>query len=198
MSLLATASQRWWGGSSLNYDFGATPGSGAPGLRGPAVERPGVQWQRPQIPAADRFLEGPLMVFSLGASRYVLFPTVQVHALVGYQQQDASVSGAGDSTGLLDARGHDRSLAVGLYRGLERRVPVDGIRRAGGCRSSRITLTPREDQTRILQATLLNRAITVYGFSPQVASIPTRSANPTRNCTTTNVTVVEMRWVRQF
>ena len=27
---------------------------------------------------------------------------------------------------------------------------------------------PREDQTRILRATLLNRAITVFGFSPQV------------------------------
>ena len=27
----------------------------------------------------------------------------------------------------------------------------------------------RSDQTRILQATLLNRALTVYGFSPQVA-----------------------------
>ena len=37
---------------------------------------------------------------------------------------------------------------------------------------------PREDQTRILQATLLTRAITMYGFSPQVAfSTQVRESN---------------------
>ena len=34
MSLLATASQRWWGGQySFNYDYRRAPGSAAPGLR---------------------------------------------------------------------------------------------------------------------------------------------------------------------
>ena len=45
------------------------------------------------------------MVFSLGA-RYVLFPTVQVHALVGYQQQEAAARrpGAVRATGRARAR----------------------------------------------------------------------------------------------
>ena len=36
----------------------------------------------------NTFLEGPLMVFSLGA-RYVPFPIMQVNALVGYLEQGA-------------------------------------------------------------------------------------------------------------
>ena len=55
----------------------------------------------------------------------------------------------------------------------------------------------REDQTRILQATLLNRAITVYGFSPQIAfSNQVRETNAQLFDFKRNL--VEMRWVRQF
>ena len=86
MSLLATASQRWWGGSSLNYDYGArleVEHRVFAGLRlsGRAL------WSDRKY-QQQKFLEGPLMVFSLGAN-YVLFPTVQVNLLVGYQQQEA-------------------------------------------------------------------------------------------------------------
>ena len=55
----------------------------------------------------------------------------------------------------------------------------------------------RQDQTRILQATLLNRAITVYGFSPQIAfSNQVRESNAQLFDFKRNL--VEMRWVRQF
>ncbi len=55
----------------------------------------------------------------------------------------------------------------------------------------------RSDQTRILQATLLNRALTVYGFSPQVAfSNQVRESNAQLLDYKRNL--VEMRWVRQF
>ena len=71
MSLLASMSQRWFGGSPFNYDFGARlevqhlvfPGLRASG-RATWVDR---EYQ--QNPG----LAGPVMVFSLGAS-YVLFP----------------------------------------------------------------------------------------------------------------------------
>ena len=104
MSLLATASQRWWGRLQLELRLRRAPGSGAPGLRGPAAERPGPV-ERPQIPAAEvpgRTAHG---VFP-GRVRYVLFPTVQVHALVGYQQQDAVARrlGAVPGTGRARAR----------------------------------------------------------------------------------------------
>ena len=84
MSLLATASQRWWGGSSLNYDFGArleVQHRVYAGLRlsGRAL------WSDRKY-QQQKFLEGPLMVFSLGAT-YVPFPIMSVNLLVGYQQQ---------------------------------------------------------------------------------------------------------------
>ena len=57
--------------------------------------------------------------------------------------------------------------------------------------------TPRKDQTRILQATLLNRAVTVFGFSPQVVfSNQVRESNAQLWDFKRNL--VEMRWVRQF
>ena len=59
------------------------------------------------------------------------------------------------------------------------------------------TTPPREDQTRILQATLLNRALTVYGFNPQVAfSNQVRESNAQLWDFQRNL--VELRWVRQF
>ena len=88
MSLLASSSQRWWGGSPFNYDIGArfeVEHRLFAGLRmnGRATWSDRTYQQQ-------KFLEGSLMVFSLGAS-YVLFPTVQVNALVGYQQQETAM-----------------------------------------------------------------------------------------------------------
>ena len=55
----------------------------------------------------------------------------------------------------------------------------------------------RIDQTRILQATLLNRALTIYGFSPQVAfSNQVRESNAQGFDFKRNL--VKLRWVRQF
>ena len=74
---------------------------------------------------------------------------------------------------------------------------MDGLRgRVIGSRS-RLVEFAREDQTRILRATLLNRAITVYGFSPQIAfSNQLRESNAQLFDFKRNL--VEMRWVRQF
>ena len=124
MSLLATTSQRWWGGSSLNYDYGArleVQHRVYAGLRlnGRALWSDRTYQQQ-------KFLEGPLMVFSLGAT-YVPFPIMQVNLLVGYQQQEAEVALL-DQCRVLDAGGDERGVAVGLYRGPQRRVPVDELR----------------------------------------------------------------------
>ena len=55
----------------------------------------------------------------------------------------------------------------------------------------------REDQTRILQVHVLNRAITVYGFSPQILfSNQVRDSNAQLFDFKRNL--VEMRFVRQF
>ena len=191
MSLLATASQRWWGGSSLNYDYGARLEVEHRVFAGFRLNAR-AQWSDRKF-QQQKFLEGPLMVFSLGA-RYVLFPTVQVNALVGYQQQDA-VSHAWSSAGYWTRMGTNVALPWGFTVGLSAEF------RWTDFESGWFPFVPdnsaREDRTRILGATLLNRAITVFGFSPQVAfSNQLRTSNAQLFDFQRNL--VEMRWVRQF
>ena len=192
MSLLATASQRWFGQYSFNYDYGArleVEHRLFAGLRlsGRAL------WSDRKY-QQQRGLTGPLSVFSLGAS-YVLFPTVQVNALFGVSLQDSQLN-RWDSTGYWTRVGTNVALPWGFTVGLSaefRWTDYD----AGWWPFLADPDEPREDQTRILQATLLNRAITVFGFSPQVAfSNQNRESNAQLFDFQRNL--VEMRWVRQF
>lgn len=191
MSLLATANQRWWGGSSFNYDFGArlevqhqvVPGLWASGR---------AAWQDRKY-QQQKFLEGPLMVVSLSSS-YALFPTVQVNALVGYQQQEAKAH-HWTNAGYWTRVGTSVALPWGFTVGASGEFRWTDYEPGWGF------LTPngiaREDQTRILQVSLLNRAFTVYGFSPQVMfSNQVRESNSPLFDFKRNL--VEIRWVRQF
>ena len=191
MSLLASSSQRWWGGSPFNYDVGVRlevehrlfAGLGLSGR---------ASWQD-RTYQQQKFLEGSLMVFSLGAN-YVLFPTVQVNALVGYLQQEAA-SQPWNSAGYWTRAGTNVALPWGFTVGLSAEF------RWTDFESGWFPFVPdnsaREDRTRILQATLLNRAITVFGFSPQVAfSNQVRESNAQAFDFKRNL--IEMRWVRQF
>ena len=192
VSLLATVSQRWWGGSSFNYDYGArleVEHRVFAGLRlsGRALWSDRTYQQ-------NTGLTGSLMVFSLGAN-YVLFPTVQVNGLVGYSQQEA-VANRWNSAGYWTRVGTDVALPWGFTVGLSGEFRWTDYE-AGWFPFLTDNFTPREDQTRILQATLLNRAITVFGFSPQVAfSNQVRESNAQLWDFQRNL--VEMRWVRQF
>ena len=161
MSLLATASQRWFGQYSFNYDYGArleVEHRVFAGLRlsGRAL------WSDRKY-QQQKFLEGPLMVFSLGAS-YVPFPIAQVNALVGYQQQEA-VANRWDSAGYWTRVGTNVALPWGFTVGASAEFRWTNYE-PGWFPFLADNTTPREDQTRILSATLLNRAITVFGFSP--------------------------------
>ena len=192
VSLLATASQRWWGGSSLNYDYGARLEVLHRVFAGFRLNAR-AQWSDRKF-QQQKFLEGPLMVFSLGA-RYVLFPTVQVNALVGYQQQD-TVFHPWSSAGYWTRVGTNVVLPWGFTVGLSAEFRWTDFN-PGWHPFIADDSTPREDQTRILQATLLNRAITVFGFSPQIAfSNQVRESNAQLFDFKRNL--VEMRWVRQF
>ena len=192
MSLLATASQRWFGQYSFNYDYGA---------RLEVLHRvfAGLQVSGRALWSDRKYqqqtgLTGSLSVFSLGAN-YVLFPTVQINALVGYSLQDSRAQNW-DSTGYWTRAGTNVALPWGFTVGLSAEfrwtdygngwfpfIPDNSV--------------PREDHTRILGATLLNRAVTVFGFSPQVAfSNQVRESNAQLLDFKRNL--VEMRWVRQF
>ena len=191
MSLLASSSQRWWGGSPFNYDIGA---------RFEVVHRlfAGLLMNG-QATWSDRkyqqqkFLEGSLMVVSLGAN-YVLFPTVQVNALVGYQQQETALR-RWTNAGYWTRVGTDVALPFGFTVGASAEFRLTDYE--SGWFPFVSDNGAREDQTRILRATLLNRALTVYGFSPQVVfSNQVRESNAQLFDYKRNL--VEMRWVRQF
>ena len=182
MSLLASSSQRWWGGSPFNYDIGARL-EVVHRLFAGLLMNGRATWSD-RTYQQQKFLEGSLMVFSLGAS-YVLFPTVQVNALAGYQQQETQLRIAGAMPGYWGRVGTNVALPWGFTIGASAEF------RWTDYESGWAPFVPdnsaRRDQTRILRATLLNRALTVYGFSPR-SRFPTRCANPTRNCSTTNAT----------
>ena len=192
MSLLATASQRWWGGSSFNYDYGArleVIHRLFAGLRltGRAL------WSNRKY-QQNTFLEGPLKVVSLGAM-YVLFPTVQVNALVGYIDQDAAAH-HWNSTGYWTRVGTNVALPWGFTVGASAEFRWTDYE-DGWPLPFRPDGSARRDQTRVLQATILNRAITVFGFSPQILySNDFRKSNAQLFDFKRNR--VEMRWVRQF
>ena len=138
MSLLASASQRWWGGSSFNYDYGArleVERRVFAGLRlsGRALWSDRIYQQNPG-------LNGPLMVFSLGAT-YVPFPIVQANTLVGYSQQDSQAR-SWDSTGYWTRVGTNVALPWGFTVGASAEFRWTNYRGAGGGPSSRIILPP--------------------------------------------------------
>ena len=191
MSLLASVSQRWFGQYSFNYDYGArleVEHRVFAGLRlsGRAL------WSDRKY-QQQKFLEGPLMVFSLGAT-YVPFPIMSVNLLVGYQQQEAKVH-PWTNAGYWTRVGTNVALPWGFTVGLSGEFRWTDYE--GQWAPFVVDNSSRQDQTRILQATLLNRAITVYGFSPQIAfSNQVRDSNAQLFDFKRNL--VEMRWVRQF
>ena len=192
MSLLATSSQRWWGGSSFNYDYGVRLEVERRVFAGLRLSGRALWSDRKYQQNQD--LTGPLMVFSLGTN-YVLFPTVQLNALVGYSQQD-SKERRWDSTGYWTRVGTNVALPWGFTVGASAEFRWTNYE-SGWRPFIADNSTPREDQTRILQATLLNRAITVYGFSPQILfSNELRESNAQLFDFKRNR--VEMRFVRQF
>ena len=191
MSLLATASQRWWGGSSLNYDYGARLEVEHRLFAGLRLSGRALWSDRKN--QQQKFLEGPLMVFSLGAT-YVPLPIMSVNLLVGYQQQEAALH-PWTNAGYWTRVGTTVALPWGFTVGASAEFRWTDYE--GNWFPFTVGEFAREDQTRILQATLLNRAITVYGFSPQVAfSNQLRESNAQGFDFKRNL--VEMRWVRQF
>ena len=191
MSLLATASQRWWGGSPFNYDFGARLEVEHRVYAGFWLSGR-ASWQD-RTNQQQKFLEGSLIVASLGAN-YVLFPTVQVNGLLGFQQQDA-LAHHWNSQGFWGRVGTNVALPWGFTVGLSAEFRWTDFE--SGWAPFVPDNSARHDHTRILGATLLNRGLTIYGFSPQVAfSNQVRESNAQLFDFKRNL--VELRWVRQF
>jgi hypothetical protein len=125
-----------------------------------------ASWLDRDYDSGDR-LDGPLTSLSLGGS-WVVTPTVQVNAGVGYSRERTEAEVWRNSTRRVRA-----GVTVALPFGFT--VGGNGEYRWTDYEGSWFPFVPdgssREDRTRTFRLSLLNRAITVFGFSPQIVLV---------------------------
>ena len=166
VSLLATAQRQWLGshpyadefGTRLELDRRLTPGVWA---RGTAAFR-----RRDHL--SRDFLDGPVMDLT-AAFAWTPAPVLRVHMTVGYTRDHAASEHWRNLSRWVRV-GTSLALPLGFTLGTSaqaQRVHYDGAGQA------HLTLhgRPRRDRVRSFSVSVLNRAITLYGFSPQLALI---------------------------
>ena len=166
VSLLATAQRQWLGSRPYTDEFGArfeldyrlTPGIWA---RGSAAYR-----HRDHL--FHDFLDGPVADFSVSFA-WTPAPVLRVHLTAGYTREHAALEHWRNLSRWVRV-GTSLALPLGFTVGTSiqaRRTYYDGAGRA------HLTLhgRPRRDRIRAFSVSLLNRAFTLYGFSPQLALI---------------------------
>ena len=192
ISLLATAQRQWLGSQPYADEFGVrleldrrlTPGIWA---RGTAAYR-----ERDHL--SRDFLDGPVAEFT-ATFAWTPAPVLRVHATVGYARDHA-------------ASEHWRNLSRWVRVGTSLALPLGftlgtsaQMRRTyyEGSGQVHLTLTGRNrfDRTRTFTLSVLNRAFTLFGFSPQLALInEARQTNAQAQDYDRNR--AELRFVRQF
>ena len=192
ISLLATAQRQWLGsipyvdetGVRLELDRRLTPRIWA---RGTVAYRERDHQQRD-------FLDGPVVDFT-ATFAWTPAPVLRVHATVGYQRDHAAAE-------------HWRNLSRWLRVGTSLALPLGftlgtsaQMRRTYYEGSGQVHFTldghGRLDRTRTFTISVLNRAFTLFGFSPQLALInEARQTNAQAQDYDRNR--AELRFVRQF
>ena len=191
LSLLASADQRWLAGARSSHDFGVLVEAKHRFM--PRLRANGQASWHQRYHHVSKLRDGPLTAFSLGVT-YIFLPTVQLRTLAGYSRQ---------KTKSLPSRN-----AV-FWTQLGTTVALPAGFTLGGSIEMRWTdfkgrwwpFTPdgaaRKDRTRVLRASVLNRGLTVYGFSPQLIFVnEQRKSNAQLYDLKRNR--VEMRIIRQF
>ena len=164
-SVLATASQEWSAGQRTNHSVGSRLELRRR-LSRQVTAQVHASWQERDYRASDN-LDGPLTAFSLGGS-WVVSPTVQVDAGVGYSQERPEAEQWRNA-----ARWMRAGISVALPYGFT--VGGSGQYRWTDYEGNWFPFVPdgsaREDETRILRLSVLNRSVTVFGFSPQLVFV---------------------------
>ena len=192
LSLLATVQRQWLGGEPyvdetgvrLELDRRLTPRLWA---RGTAAYRERDHQQRD-------FLDGPQVGFT-AIFAWTPAPVLRVHMTVGYDRDHAASEHWRNLSRWVRV-GTSLALPLGFTLGTSaqmRRTYYDG--------SGRVHLTldghKRLDRTRTFTVSVLNRAFTLFGFSPQLALInEARQTNAQAQDYDRNR--AELRFVRQF
>ncbi len=191
-SLLATADRQWTAGR---------PETDRLGLRLEGERRLTPRLALSVRAAAARrdcrgcdHLDGPVGDVSLGAS-WAALPTLRVNGNAGWSWVRAAGEhwrSRGPEAGLGASLALPRGFTVGA-RASARRTEYQG----SGLAHATIDGAPRRDRTRTLSASVHNRAVTVFGFSPRLSLVNERRDT---NAQTLDYerNLVELGFVRQF
>ena len=193
ISLLATAQRHWLGGLPyidesgvrLEVDRVLTPRLLA---RGTAA------WRQRDCRLNCDWRDGPINDFTL-ALAWTVAPVLRIHATVGYVREQAALTHWSNLSRYVRV-GTSLALPLGFTLGTSvqmNRVHFDGEGQG------HLTLRgrPRRDRIRSFSISVLNRALTLFGFSPQLAVIhEARLTNAQAQEYDRNR--AELRFIRQF
>ena len=191
VSLVANARRRWTG-TTLSYDDLGARVEARRRLT-PRIRVSGrASWYRRDHRTRD-FLDGPVLDFSLSGS-WVILPILRADGAAGYARERPR-----SETWRNASRWMRLGASVALPLGFT--VSGSGELRWTNYEGNWFPFTrdgaPREDRTRILRATVHNRAFTLFGFSPQlVVTNEVRDTNA--QLYDYKRTRAELRAVRQF
>ena len=191
VSLVGNARRRWTGTAPSNDDLGARVEAGH--RLTPRIRVNGrASWHHRDYLTRD-FLDGPILDFTLGGS-WVILPILRADGAAGYARERPKSE---------RWRNASRRLRLGVSVALPLGFTVGGSGelRWTNYEGNWFPFTrdgaPREDRTRILRATVHNRAFTLFGFSPQL--VVTNEARDTNaQLHDYKRTRAELRAVRQF
>ncbi len=192
-SVLGVAHRQWTGGSPDNDALGGRVEAWR-GLTRTIGANASVSWRRRDYRRRNS-LDGPVTDYSLGLV-WVVTPTLRTRASVGYVRERPK-SQSGRNATRLGRLGADLALPLGFTLGASGEMRWRDFKGTG---RDYLTLdgARRSDRTHILRVSVLNRAFTVLGFSPQMVFVnEVRKTNAqlpgdsTRNRG-------ELRFVRQF
>ena len=191
VSLVANARRRWTGTAPSYDDLGVRVEAGR--RLTPRIRVSGrASWYRRDYRTRD-FLDGPILDFTLGGS-WVILPILRADGAAGYARERPK-----SETWRNASRWLRLGASVALPWGFT--VGGSGELRWTNYEGNWFPFTrdgaPREDRTRILRATVHNRAFTLFGFSPQL--VVTNEARDTNaQLYDYKRTRAELRAVRQF
>ena len=162
ISLLANVRKNWVGGSPYSSDIGARLQVGHRLTR--RINFIGqAYWQRSDF-RRNKFLNGPIRDFSL-YGYWLISPTVRTEAATGYTRQRPK-NRLYHNTSRWGRIGGSVILPRGFTLGASYELRRKQYK--GGSIFATLDGSSRRDRTRILRASIFNRAFTLYGFSPRL------------------------------
>ena len=192
-SLLATASRQWLGGVPFADEVGVRLEMDRQLL--PRLWARGTAAYRERTHQTRDFLDGPVADFTASFA-WVAAPVLRVQATWGYERSHAA-SEHWRSNGRWVRIGTSLALPLGFTVGVSGQMRWTYYYASSGQVHLTLNGGKRRDRTRTFTISVLNRAFTLLGFSPQLALIhDVRLTNAQAQDYDRNR--AELRFVRQF